>query len=97
MQRRMTKSSKVIAYIVGIFVLAGSGFETIGQIYVLAGMAWLAVWLFGLFQRSAEWTVGHQAGKNPILDEPSKPEPFGRDYGTLSANDATVIYNSGHN
>ncbi len=45
MQRRMTKSSKVIAYIVGIFVLAGSGFETIGQIYVLAGMAWLVLWL----------------------------------------------------
>ncbi|WP_114963827.1 hypothetical protein [Tritonibacter mobilis] len=45
MNRLVTKNWKVIAYFAGIFVLAGAGFETVGQIYVLAGMAWLVIWL----------------------------------------------------
>lgn len=57
MKRLVTKNWKLIAYIVGIFVLAGAGFETIGQIYVLAGMAWLVIWL--LRNNDGSRTVEH--------------------------------------
>ncbi|WP_411052350.1 hypothetical protein [Tritonibacter sp. SIMBA_163] len=87
----------MIAYIVGFVVLSLSPFEDLTMVYGLGGTAWLLIWFFGSFLRDAEWVVDHNTGQSLTTDEATKPEPFGRDYGTLSANDATVIYNAGHN
>ncbi|MBW3245792.1 hypothetical protein KUV57_24475 [Epibacterium sp. DP7N7-1] len=86
MRVQTNKSSRVIAYIMGLFVLSGSGLDTIAQVYAGAGMAWLLVWFL---------SKASSSGYSGTLDGDQSPQPFGRDYNTFNRNDANIIYHTG--
>ena len=91
MQRLMTKFWKEIAYLVGFAVLVVLQLETIGLFYLGAGTVWFVVWLL----RNND--PGRASASGILSDEAtSLPQPYGRDYGTLSAKDPTVIFNASH-
>ena len=92
MRRIVTKNWKVIAYIIGYVVLIVAELDTLNTVYVGVGMAWLFVkFVKGLLTGGLTFKNTAHHGHFSDHDDRS-PQPFGRDYGTLNANDATVIY-----
>lgn len=91
MRRLMTKFWKEIAYAVGFVLLTFSPFEALFLAYGLAGTAWFVIWLL----RNNDPDRG--SADSGLADEVTgRPQPYGRDYGTLSAKDPTVIFNASH-
>lgn len=94
MRRIVTKNWKVIAYITGFVLLALSPLEDLTVAYGLVGTAYGFI-RFVMRVAKDGVTVSNTNGVDRFSDKDDRsPQPFGRDYGTLNANDATVIYSA---